>query len=143
LLTPVLLSKIANTRRASERNKLGNDKTESETIGDLSLASIKSDLNEIKESLKKSVKTEDLEEIVTKILRGLLKIYEEQSEKRETALQQKIDKLSTDIDRLTMENETLREKVCESNKNNRDVRKEITEVRDFATFATIKLKCMV
>ena len=110
---------MANTRKASERNKLGNDKIEGnnpascETTSDLSLATINSDLNEIKESLKKSVKTEDLGEIVTKIVRGLLKIYEEQSEKRETVLQQKIDKLSSDIDRLTMENETLREKVCE------------------------------
>lgn len=134
---------MANTRKASEKtsekNKLGNDKCENNTpTSEMTLASIKSDLNEIKESLQKSVKTGDLEGIVTNIVKGLLKNAEEQSEKRETVLKQKIDRLSTDVDRLTMENETLREKLCDVNKNTRDLQNEITEVKDLATFATVK-----
>ena len=37
-----------------------------------------------------------------------------------------------------MENETLREKLCEANKNTREMQKEMKEVRDLATFSTVK-----
>jgi hypothetical protein len=64
------------------------------------LASIKSDLQEIKESLQKTVKVCDLESMVTNIVKGLLKNYEEEAEKRETQLKTKIDRLTTDVDKL-------------------------------------------
>jgi hypothetical protein len=44
--------------------------------GDQTVASIKSDLQEIKESLQKTVKVTDLESMVTNIVKGLLKNYE-------------------------------------------------------------------
>ncbi|XP_056021932.1 uncharacterized protein LOC130054887 [Ostrea edulis] len=130
---------MANTRKGSEKNKTLSDKSY-DTAGssDQTLAAIRSDLREIKENLQKTVKTCDLESMVTNIVTGLLKSYEKEAEKRETQLKQKIDRLTTDIDKLTMENETLREKICEANKNNRDLQKEMNEGRDFATFSTVK-----
>lgn len=128
------------TRKASEKNKADSDKTD-EMAGSgeqTALASIKSDLQEIKESLQKTVKVCDLESMVTNIVKGLLKNYEEEAEKRETQLKTKIDRLTTDVDKLTMENETLREKLCEANKNNRELRKEMREVSDLATFSAVK-----
>ncbi|XP_062613848.1 uncharacterized protein LOC134275596 [Saccostrea cucullata] len=37
-----------------------------------------------------------------------------------------------------MENETLKEKLCETNKYNRELKKEMDELKDLATFATVK-----
>lgn len=130
---------MANTRKGSEKNKTLSEKSD-DTAGssDQTLAAIRSDLREIKENLQKTVKTCDLESMVTNIVTGLLKSYEKEAEKRETQLKQKIDRLTTDVDKLTMENETLREKICEANKNNRDLQKEMNEVRDLATFSTVK-----
>jgi hypothetical protein len=48
--------------------------------------------------------------MVINIVKGLLKNYKEKAEEHETQLKTKIDKLTTDVDKLMMENETLREK---------------------------------
>ena len=61
--------------------------------------------------------------MVTNIVKGLLKNYKEKAEEHETQLKTKIDKLTTDVDKLMMENE-IREKTV-WNKNNRELQKEV------------------
>jgi ribosomal protein S20 len=101
-----------NTRK---ENKADSDKTyDMAGSGDQTmlpmLASIMSDLQEIKESVQNTVKVCDLKSMV----KGLLKNYEEEAEKRETQMKTEIDRLTTDVVKLTMENETLKEKLCKS-----------------------------
>jgi hypothetical protein len=54
--------------------------------------------------------------MVTNIVKGLLKNYKEEAEKHETQLTTKIDRLTTDVDKFLMENETRLEKLCEAKK---------------------------
>ncbi|XP_062604976.1 uncharacterized protein LOC134266766 [Saccostrea cucullata] len=128
---------MPGTKKGSEKSKSERNETV-EITDDLTIGSLKADLLEIKECLQQTVKTCDLESMVTNIVKGLLKIHEANAEKRETLLNKRIDNLTKDVDRLTMENETLKEKLSETNKNNRELKKEMDQLNDLATFATVK-----
>lgn len=51
---------------------------------------------------------------------------------------EKISKLTSNADGLTMENEELREKMLEVNKNAGEMKMEVKNLDDLATFATMK-----
>ena len=131
-------SSTKNNLEKSEKMDSTEISEDTTQIAQENWVTIKSDLQEIKENLEKTVKTSDLKDLVTCIVIGLLEDFQKESEKREWLFKQQIDNLTKEVDRLTLDNESLREKICEGNKSSRELQKEVTNLRNIATSAALK-----
>ncbi|KAK3088586.1 hypothetical protein FSP39_020918 [Pinctada imbricata] len=98
-----------------------------------------SELGEIKSDM---VKHSDIETIVTSIVTEIMKVHKEEFDKRLNEIEEKNDKikghLQEQIDGLSMENEVLREKLAEKNKQIMEQKTTISDAMRIAQEAQVR-----